>query len=93
VDPTTQAPIAVKVSWNRRRLIHWPEKGKMQLDDPFPLDELSQSVRAVILGEFQGRHPTVRQVSNIPDRQWLRVPGIGPGTLMKLRHLAVKERP
>jgi hypothetical protein len=65
----------------------------MQLDNPFPLDELSQPVRTAILGEFQGRRPTVQQVSSIPDRQWLRVPGIGPGTLMKLRHLAAKECP
>jgi hypothetical protein len=68
-------------------------EGKMQLDDPFPLDELSQPVRTAILGEFQGRHPTVRQVFSIPDWHWLRVPGIGPGTLMKLRHLAANERP
>jgi hypothetical protein len=65
----------------------------MQLDDPFPLEELSQFARTAILAEFQGRHPTVRQVSSIPDRQWLRVPGIGRGTLMKLRHLAAKECP
>jgi hypothetical protein len=59
----------------------------VQLDDLFPIDECSQSLRAAILAQFYGRCPTVRQVLNIPDARWLSTPGIGQVSLKRLHQL------
>jgi hypothetical protein len=59
----------------------------MQLDDLFPIDDCSQSLRAAILAEFYGRCPTVRQVLNIPDARWLSTPGIGRASLKRLHQI------
>ncbi|MBB4041529.1 hypothetical protein GGR34_003206 [Microvirga flocculans] len=59
----------------------------MGLDDPFPIERCSGRVRAAILAEFKGRCPTIREVANISDAQWLTVPNIGPTTLEELRSM------
>lgn len=59
----------------------------MQLDEPFPIEHFPPRVRIVILSEFGGRHPTVREVVGIPDTHWLKLPTIGPGTVARLRSL------
>jgi hypothetical protein len=59
----------------------------MQLDDPFPVERFPQKVRDAILVELGGRCPTVRDVLIMPDDEWLKVPGIGPVALAKLRQV------
>ena len=53
----------------------------MQQDEFFPLDAVPPRVRRALLREFQGRSPTVQEVSQISDRHWLATPDIGPSTL------------
>ncbi|PVE21659.1 hypothetical protein DC522_25500 [Microvirga sp. KLBC 81] len=36
------------------------------------------------MSEFQGRHPTLQEVANIPPQKWLTVPGIGQTLLTEL---------
>jgi hypothetical protein len=57
------------------------------LDDPFPIEIFPPKVRDAILAEFGGRCPTVRDVIDIPDADWLKVPDIGPVALAKLRQV------
>jgi DNA repair protein RadC len=52
--------------------------------DPFPLERCSPRLRAAILSEFQGRHPTLQEVASIPPLKWLTVPGIGQTMLTEL---------
>ena len=56
----------------------------MQQDEFFPLEAIPPRVRKAILHEFQGRPPTVQEVAQISDRQWLATPDIGPSTLEKI---------
>jgi hypothetical protein len=56
----------------------------MQQDEFFPLDAVPPRVRRALLREFQGRWPTVQEVSQISDRHWLATPDIGPSTLEKI---------
>jgi hypothetical protein len=39
------------------------------------------------LREFQGRCPTIQEVSEISDRHWLATPDIGPSTLEKIHDI------
>jgi hypothetical protein len=59
----------------------------MQQDELFPLDAVPPRVRRALLGEFQGRRPTVQEVSQISDRHWLATPDIGPSTLEKIHSI------
>jgi hypothetical protein len=59
----------------------------MRLDDPFPLEELPLPAREVVLTEFGGRHPSIREVASIPDTHWLELPGMGPRSLAWMRSL------
>ena len=56
----------------------------MQLDEPFPREAIHPRVRKVILNEFQGRWPTVQEIAQISDRQWLATPGVGPTVLQQI---------
>ena len=56
----------------------------MRLDNPFPIDGCSPRLRNVILGEFQGRCPTLQEVFSISAKQWLKVPGVGQTLLTEL---------
>src|SRR3712207_1309321 len=49
----------------------------MRLDEPFPLDAVPPRLRNAILREFQGRFPSIEEVAQIPDRQWLSTPDVG----------------
>jgi hypothetical protein len=64
----------------------------MQQDEFFPLDAIPPRVRRAILHEFQGRWPTVQEVSQISDRHWLATPDIGPSTLEKI-HCVLRPQP
>ncbi len=57
----------------------------MNLDDAFPLHVVPGRIGAVILQEFRGRCPTVQEVAQLSDQQWLAVPGIGPSALGFIR--------
>jgi hypothetical protein len=56
----------------------------MRLDNPFPIGDCSPRLRNAILGEFQGRCPTLQEVFSIPAKQWLKVPGVGQTLLTEL---------
>jgi hypothetical protein len=43
----------------------------------FPLEAVPLRLRNVILREFQGRCPSIGEVAQIPDRQWLNTPDVG----------------
>jgi hypothetical protein len=64
----------------------------MQQDEFFPLNAIPPRVRRAILYEFQGRQPTVQEVSQISDRHWLATPDIGPTTLQKI-HSVLHPQP
>jgi hypothetical protein len=57
----------------------------MPLDEPFPLVAVPSWVRHAILNEFKGRCPSIREVAEISDRQWLKTPDIGPAALKMIR--------
>jgi hypothetical protein len=59
----------------------------MPQDEFFPLDAVPPRVRRALLREFQGRWPTVQEVSQISDRHWLATPDIGPSTLEKIHSI------
>jgi hypothetical protein len=60
----------------------------MQLSDPFPIERLPKLVQQAIQTEFQGRPPTVQEIVQALDTQWLTLPGMGPTRLARLRALA-----
>ena len=64
----------------------------MQQDEFFPLDAVPPRVRRALLREFQGRLPTVQEVAQISDRQWLATPDIGPSTLETI-HSILRPQP
>jgi hypothetical protein len=57
----------------------------MDWDEPFPLTAVPPRVRNTILNEFKGRCPSIREVAEIPDSQWLATPNIGPTFLEQIR--------
>ncbi|MPR13612.1 hypothetical protein FS320_43040 [Microvirga tunisiensis] len=44
-------------------------------------------MRAAILNAFKGRCPSVREMAEISDRDWLKAPGIGPAALEEIRSI------
>ena len=59
----------------------------MNLDEPFPLEAIPSRVQHPLLQEFDGRCPSLREVDQIPDKQWLATPGIGPTSLETIRSI------
>ena len=49
----------------------------MRSDEPFPLEAVPSRLRTAILSEFQGRCPSIGEVAQIPDKQWLSIPDVG----------------
>jgi hypothetical protein len=60
----------------------------MQLSDPFPIERLPKLVQQAIQTELQGRLPTVQDIVQALETQWLTLPGMGPTRLARLRALA-----
>jgi hypothetical protein len=60
----------------------------MRLDEPFPLEAVPSRLRNAILREFQGRCPSIREMAQIPDRQWLSTPDVGPRSVEIIHDLA-----
>jgi hypothetical protein len=65
----------------------------MHENELFPLDAVPSRVKFAILQEFKGRRPTVQEVSQICDRAWLTVPGIGRTALACIRHVTGDQHP
>jgi hypothetical protein len=57
----------------------------MDWNEPFPLDAVPPRVRNTILNEFKGRCPSIREVAEISDSDWLATPNIGPTFLEQIR--------
>jgi hypothetical protein len=64
----------------------------MHLDEPFPLEDIPHRVGRVLLREFKGRCPSVREVDEIPDKNWLATPGIGSASLQIIRSITTAAR-
>jgi hypothetical protein len=64
----------------------------MPLDEPFPLNAVPSRVAYVLVREFKGRCPSVREVDEIPDKQWLATPGMGPAFLQTIRSITDAAR-
>ncbi|MBD2745411.1 hypothetical protein IC232_01775 [Microvirga sp. BT688] len=65
----------------------------MQENELFPLEAVPPRVKFAILREFEGRRPTVQEVSRICDRSWLTVPGIGRTALANIRQATGDQHP
>src|SRR5215218_2923608 len=65
----------------------------MNLDDLFPLELVSPRVKNTILREFQGRCPSIREMTQISDKQWLATPGIGSTCLENIRSVTNDQQP
>lgn len=63
----------------------------MDTGDTFPLFAVPSRIRTVILQEFQGRCPTVQEVAQRSDKQWLAVPGVGLSALGIIRSVTVVQ--
>jgi hypothetical protein len=63
----------------------------MHLDEPFPLQAVSSRLRNAILQEFKGRCPSLREVTDIPDRHWLSTPAIGTTHLAMIRSVTDEQ--
>jgi hypothetical protein len=59
----------------------------MDLDAPFPVEQCPVRLRKIVLAEFSGRIPSLREVQSIPDREWLKAPGVGRKILKELRRI------
>jgi hypothetical protein len=59
----------------------------MYLDESFPLEAVPPRVRHALLREFKGRCPNLREVNQIPDKDWLAAPGMGPTSLEMIRSI------
>ncbi len=65
----------------------------MHESELFPLESVPSWVRIVILREFNGRRPSIREISGICDRSWLAVPGIGRTALAIIREATGDQQP
>lgn len=63
----------------------------MLFDQSLPSEAIPQRAKRAILEVFDGRWPTVQEVAQISDKQWLATPGIGPTVLQALRQVAPSE--
>jgi len=63
------------------------------MGDAFPLQTVPGRIRTAILHEFQGRCPTMQEVAQLSNKQWLAVPGIGPSALETLRSVTFDPQP
>jgi hypothetical protein len=64
----------------------------MPLDEPFPLNAVPSRMAYMLVREFNGRCPSIREVDQIPDKQWLATPGIGPAFLQAIRSITDAAR-
>jgi hypothetical protein len=67
-------------------------EGRMQPQDLLPLEGFRQLAVQSLLEEFGGRHPTMLEISSIPDSRLLKLPGFGPSTIGRIRSLLNGEQ-
>jgi hypothetical protein len=60
---------------------------KVEPHDLLPLRGFRQLARQSLFDEFGGRHPTLIEISSIPDSHLRKLPGFGPSTILKIRSL------
>lgn len=60
----------------------------MQSDQSLPIEAVPIRARRALLDAFGARWPTVREVAQIPDKQWLATAGVGPTVLRSIRRFA-----
>ena len=65
------------------------DEGGVPHDDLFPIELLELRAQVSILEHFGGRHPSMSEMTNIPDATLLKLPGIGPSTIRKI-HLIIR---
>jgi hypothetical protein len=56
-------------------------------EDLFPIELVDFRVQASIREHFGGRCPSISEMANIPDDDLLKLPGVGPSTIRKIRLL------
>lgn len=59
----------------------------MRQDEPFPMETVPSRVRNAILSRFKGRQPSVQEVAQISDKDWLASPGVGTTILSQIRRI------
>jgi DNA polymerase/3'-5' exonuclease PolX len=60
-------------------------------EDLFPIELLEYRVQTSILEHFGGRHPSISEIADIHDDDLLKLPGVGPSTIRKIRLLTRGE--
>jgi hypothetical protein len=51
------------------------------------MEAVASRVRNAILDRFKGRWPSVSEVAQISDKDWLSSPGVGPTILQQIRSI------
>ncbi|MBM6582897.1 hypothetical protein ILT44_22075 [Microvirga sp. BT689] len=59
----------------------------MPQEDVFPIELLEYRVQASIREHFGGRSPSISEMAKISDDELLKLPGVGPSTIRKIRLL------
>jgi hypothetical protein len=54
-------------------------------EDLFPIELLEYRVQASIREHFGGRCPSISEMADMPDDDLLKLPGVGPSTIRKIR--------
>jgi hypothetical protein len=65
----------------------------MRLDAPFPLEAVPLRLRNAILKEFQGRCPSIEEIAQVPDKQWLSTPAVGQKSMEIIHDITGRARP
>jgi hypothetical protein len=65
----------------------------MRLDAPFPLEAVPPRLRNAILKEFQGRCPSIKEIAQVPDKQWLSTPAVGQRSMEIIHDITDRARP
>jgi len=62
------------------------------LEELFPIETCSRRLKETLLRKFNGRCPTILEVSETPAAHWNEVPGMGSASLRELRRV-VQDMP
>jgi hypothetical protein len=62
-------------------------RARVPHEDLFPIELLEFRAQASILEHFGGRHPSISEMTSISDDDLLKLPGVGPSTIRKIRLL------
>jgi len=65
----------------------------MRLDEPFPLGVVPPRLQNAILNQFQGRCPSIGEVAQVPDKQWLSTPELGQRSVEIIHDITNAVRP